>query len=161
MRPMLRHSVLWTLRDTTTPSLRLEMLEGLAFLGTECTSVRHGDYGEDVFGAPRAAASARTPMWRREGLGPPASFDAALHLDFDDWSRFEEYGADPVHEAASRFNESVSWDELTARVDWYYDGECPTRRGHVKHVAMFAWADDAGESEQQATLDAVRALAAS
>ena len=47
-------------------------------------------------------------------MAPPSSFDAALHLDFDDWGRFEEYGADPVHTAASRFNESVSWDELTA-----------------------------------------------
>jgi hypothetical protein len=97
-------------------------------------------------------------MWRREGLEPPGDFDAALHLDFEDWERFEEYGADPVHEAASRFNESVSWDELTARVDWYYDGERPTRRGHVKHVAMFAWTEDGDETRRRAALDAVHAL---
>jgi hypothetical protein len=161
---MLRHSVLWTLRDTTTTALRLEMLKGLAFLGTECPSVRHGDYGDDLFAgsrAPAAAPGAEVPMWRREALGPPTSFDAALHLDFDDWPRFAEYGADSTHEAASRFNESVSWDELTARVDWYYDGEHPTVRGHVKHVAMFVWADDLGDRERQSALDAVHALAES
>ena len=156
---MLRHSVLWTLRDTTTPELRLEMLKGLAFLGTECRSVSHGDFGEDLFGGSSASDQARAiPMWRREGLGPPASFDAALHLDFEDWARFEEYGADPVHESASRFNESVSWDELTARVDWYFEGEPPTSRGRVKHVAMFVWADDIDEGQKEGALGAASAL---
>jgi hypothetical protein len=156
---MLRHSVLWTLRDTTTPELRLEMLQGLAYLGTECPSVRYGDYGDDLFGVGRAAGLRERPMWRRDGLAPPGDFDAALHLDFDDWPHFEEYGADPVHEAASRFNESVSWDELTARVDWYYDGERRTRRGHVRHVAMFAWGDEADEAAKQRALEAVADLA--
>jgi hypothetical protein len=157
---MLRHSVLWTLRDTTTPELRLEMLKGLAFLGTECRSVGYGDFGEDLFGGAGTSSEARAiPMWRRYGLGPPASFDVALHLDFEDWARFEEYGADPVHESASRFNESVSWDELTARVDWYYDGAPPTRRGAVKHVAMFVWADGIGEADKQGALAAASALA--
>jgi hypothetical protein len=156
---VLRHSVLWTLRDTTTPELRVEMLRGLAYLGTECPSVRHGDYGDDLFGAGRAAGLRVTPMWRRDGLAPPGDFDAALHLDFDDWSRFEAYGADPVHELASRFNESVAWDELTARVDWNYEGERRTRRGHVRHVAMFAWADGIAETEKQGALDAAAALA--
>jgi hypothetical protein len=160
---MLRHSVLWTLRDTTTDARRVEMLKGLAFLRTECPMVRHGDYGDDVFGGSRdlrrVPPSERTPMWRREGDGPPSSFDVALHLDFDDWAGHEEYGADPTHAAASRFNESVSWDELTARVDWYYEGEPPTRRGHLRHVAMFVWADDAGDDARAQAVDAVRELA--
>src|SRR5579872_1261883 len=81
LAPVLRHSVLWMLRETTSPELRLEMLEGLAFLGTECPMVRHGDYGEDIFGGSRdLAASPRTPMWRRDRLGPESDFDAALHL---------------------------------------------------------------------------------
>jgi hypothetical protein len=157
---MLRHSVLWTLRDTTTPELRLEMLKGLAFLGTECPMVRHGDYGEDILGGSRDLREApRTPMWRREGAGPESYFDVALHLDFDDWAGHEAYGADQTHTAASRFNESVSWDELTARVDWYHGGEPPTRRGHVRHVAMFVWADGVEDAERQRGLDAVEALA--
>jgi hypothetical protein len=157
---MLRHSVLWTLRDESRPELRLEMLKGLAFLGTECPMVRHGDYGDDIFGGSRdLRVEPRTPMWRRDGLGPESDFDAALHLDFDDWAGHEEYGADETHTAASRFNESVSWDELTARVDWYYDGPPPTRRGHVRHVAMFVWADGIDEAARQRGVDAVEALA--
>ena len=138
------------------------MLKGLAFLRTECLSVRHGDYGEDLFGGSRdlrlASLTERTPMWRREGGAPPSNFDIALHLDFEDLEGADDYSADPTHTAASRFNESVSWDELTARVDWLYDGDAPTRRGHVKHVAMFVWADDLGDAERQRALDAVQKL---
>jgi hypothetical protein len=157
---VLRHSVLWTLRDTTTPELRLEMLKGLAFLGSECPMVRHGDYGDDIFARPRdPGGTPHTPMWRREGLEPERDFDAALHLDFDDWAGHEAYSADQTHTAASRFNESVSWDELTARVDWFYDGEPPTRRGHVRHVAMFVWGDGVDEAARRRGFDAVEALA--
>ena len=53
----------------------------------------------------------------------------------------------------------MSWDELTARVDWYYDGERRTRRGHVRHVAMFAWADEADEAAKRRALEAVTELA--
>ena len=156
---MLRHSVLWTLRDTATPQLRREMLAGLAFLGTECPMVRHGDYGEDLFGGSCGSRKPpRTPMWRREGAGPESDFDVALHLDFDDWSGHEAYGADTTHTEASRFNESVAWDELTARVDWYYDGEPPTTRGHVRHVAMFVWAAGVADAGRVRAQNAVRAL---
>ncbi len=156
---MLRHSVLWTLRDTTGPDLRLEMLKGLAFLGTECPMVRHGDYGEDIFGGSRDLREVpRTPMWRRQASGPESDFDVALHLDFDDWSGHEAYSADTTHGAASTFNESVSWDELTARVDWYYEGDRPTRRGYVRHVAMFVWDDGIDEAGKARAVDAVREL---
>jgi hypothetical protein len=159
---MLRHSVLWTLRDTTTPALRLEMLKGLAFLGTECPSVRRGDYGDDLFGGSAALQAIprtrRVPMWRREHEAPPSHFDMALHLDFDDWSGHENYSADLTHTAASRFNESVSWDEFTARVDWYYDGDPPTRRGHVKHVAMFVWDEGVADATKQQAVAAAAAL---
>ena len=140
------------------------MLQGLAFLRTECMSVRHGDYGDDLFGGSNrlrlVPSTERTPMWRREGGTPPSNFDVALHLDFEDFEGADEYSADPAHTAASRFNESVSWDELTARVDWLYEGDPPTRRGHVKHVAMFVWADDPGDGAKQRALDAVQELEA-
>jgi hypothetical protein len=90
--------------------------------------------------------------------GPPSNFDVVLHLDFEDWAAYRRYSPDPAHQAASRFNGAVSWDELTARVDWYYDGDPPGRRGHVKHVAMFVWADGAGEQAKRDALDAVRRL---
>lgn len=161
--PMLRHSVIWLLRDTTTPELRVEMLKGLAYLRMECLMVRAGDYGDDIFGGSRRLAevphAARRPVWRRGAEGPPSNYDVALHLDFDDWAGHDAYSADPAHGAGSRFNESVAWDELTARVDWYPDAEPRTRHGHVKHVGMFVWADDAVERAKQRALDAVRALA--
>jgi hypothetical protein len=161
---MLRHSVIWRLRDTTTPELQAEMLRGLAYLRLECPMVRSGDYGEDLFGGSRRFDErppfAVSPVWRRGPDGPPANYDVALHLDFDGWDAYRQYGPHPAHQAASRFNGTVSWDEFTARVDWYLDGETPTRRGHVKHVAMFVWADGVPEGARQRALDAVRALGA-
>jgi hypothetical protein len=160
---MLRHSVLWTLRDTTTAEQQREMLHVLAHLRTECLSVRTGDYGQDLFGGSTPLRTVkpqqRTPVWKRDGLGPASNFDMALHLDFDDWARFREYAADPTHGAASTFNESVSWDELTARVDWYFDVPTLCRRGHVKHVVMFVWKDGLDDAEKAAALGAVQALA--
>jgi hypothetical protein len=140
------------------------MLKRLAFLRMECTSVKWGDYGEDLFGGSRilheVRPSQRTPMWRRGDDGPPSNFDVALHLDFEDWAAFSEYGADPVHADASDANELVAWDELTARVDWYYDGDSPpTRRGLVKHVAMFLWADHASDADKERALEAAQGLA--
>jgi hypothetical protein len=160
---MLRHSVIWRLRDTTTPAMQVEMLEGLAYLRMECPMVRTGDYGDDLFGGSRRFDDpppfAAAPVWRRGRLdGPPANYDVALHLDFADWDEYRTYSPHPAHKAGSVFNGAASWDELTARVDWHVEGEAPTRRGHVKHVAMFVWADGASEGDRQRALGAVRAL---
>ncbi|MHB8731268.1 MAG: antibiotic biosynthesis monooxygenase family protein [bacterium] len=159
---MLRHSVIWRLRDTTTPALQTEMLEGLAYLRMECPMVLSGDYGDDLFGGSRRFDNPppfeATPVWRRAADGPPANYDVALHLDFDDWDAYRQYSPHPAHKAGSVFNGAVSWDELTARVDWYVDGEAPNRRGHVRHVAMFVWADGVPDQTKQRALDAVRAL---
>jgi hypothetical protein len=172
---------MWLLRDTTTPAQQTDMLAGLAYLRMECLMVGTGDYGDDLFGGSRrhdeAPPRERTPIWRRgrssggrrcpagggnsaagQADGPPSNFDVALHLDFENWAAYRGYSPDPAHQAASRFNGAVSWDELTARVDWYYDGDPPGRRGHVKHVAMFVWADGAGERAKRDALDAVRRL---
>jgi hypothetical protein len=159
---MLRHSVIWRLRDTTTPALQTEMLQGLAYLRMECPMVRSGDYGEDLFGGSRRFDDPppfeAAPVRRRGTDGPPAYYDMALHLDFDDWGAYREYSPHPAHRAASGFNGMASWDELTARVDWYFDGETPTRRGHVRHVAMFVWADGVSQRAKRRALDAVQAL---
>lgn len=153
---------MWLLRDTTTPELRTEMLAGLAYLRMECLAVRSGDYGPDLFGGSQSrggSARIERPVWKRGADGPPSNYDVALHLDFDDGEAYRQYSPDPAHVAASKFNGAVSWDELTARVDWYYDGESPTRRGHVKHAAMFVWADGASEHAKQRAFGAVRRLA--
>jgi len=82
----------------------------------------------------------------------------ALHLDFKDWRAHDAYGVDPVHDAASAFNESVAWEEVTTRVDWFYDGPRLTQRGHVRNVAMIVWDDDATGPAKQKALDAARRL---
>jgi hypothetical protein len=149
------------LRDTTTPEQRLEMLKGLAYVCLECRDVRAGDYGDDLFGGTQPLRDVkpwlRLPRWRAQAE-PPANFDVALHLDFDDFAGHDAYGADPVHNAASDFNARVADDELTARVDWWYDGPTLTRRGHVRHTAMFVWADDASQAARRQAVDAVRRL---
>jgi len=159
----LRHSVLWTLRDTTGPELREQMLKGLSYLCMECRDVRAGDYGDDLFGGTQPLREVppwqRTPRWRSLSA-PPANFDVALHLDFDDWAGHDAYGADSIHNAASSFNESVSWDEMTARVDWWYEGPSRNKRGRIRHVAMFVWRDDATDRANEDALDATRGLEA-
>jgi hypothetical protein len=161
---MLRHSVLWIMRDPRSSESRLAMLQRLAYLGTECPSVSSGDYGADLFGGSEilheVKPSQRRPIWRRSSEGPPCNFDMALHLDFSDWDSYRAYAVDPTHDEASRANERANWDELTARCDWYYEAEAPpTRAGLVKHVAMFLWADGATNAEMQAALDAAEGLA--
>ena len=161
---MLRHSVLWIMREPLSETARLRMLQRLAFLGTEPPSVSSGDYGADLFGGSeilhKVRPAQRVPTWRRGAEGPKCNYDMALHLDFADWEAFREYAADdPAHAQASDANEVDNWDELTARCDWYYDGDAPpTHVGEVKHVAMFLWATYASEDAKNAAREAVEAL---
>ena len=160
---MLRHTVLFIHRDTISEEQKLAMLRGLAFLRMECAGVRGGDYGPDLLGGSsplRAVAPwKRTPRWRARRIGPPSNYDVALHLDFDDEAGMALYAADEAHRAVSRFNDSVNVDELTARVDWSYEGAPLIRRGLVRHTAMFVWADNAPRDERSRALDAARGLA--
>jgi hypothetical protein len=160
---MLRHSVLWIMRDPLSADSRTAMLQRLAFLGTECPSVSSGDYGADLFGGSEVLheirPSQRDPVWRREAEGPVCNFDMALHLDFADWEAFQEYAVDPTHDAASAANEVANWDELTARCDFWYDGDAPpTHAGLVKHVAMFVWHEDASDAAKRDAIAAAEAL---
>jgi len=159
---VLRHTAFFIHRDTTTPEQRFEMLKGLAFLQSECDGPVAGDYGEDLFGGStplrEVRPSKRTPRWRRRPEGPPSNYDVALHLDFDDKAGLDRYNADNVHHLVGEFNASINEPELTARVDWYYEGGPRTKKGKIRHTAMFVWADDASESQRQKALDAVRQL---
>lgn len=155
---MLRHSVIWLLRDTTTPELRTRMLQGLAYLTVECPMVRYGDYGDDIFGGSSRTAGAPDVTRWRDRKTPLTSYDVALHLDFDDWAGHDAYSGDPAHEAVSRFNETVSWDDFTARVDWHTDGETSSQRGLIRHTAMFVWADESAPGERKRVLNSVRDL---
>jgi hypothetical protein len=160
---MLRRSVLFVHRNTITDGQRLAMLRGLAFLRMECAGVRAGDYGDDLLGGSGRLRAVppwkRTPRWRARREGPPSHYDVALHLDFEDEAGLALYLADEAHRAVSRFNASVAVPDLTARVDWRYDGAPRVHRGHVRHTAMFVWADDASEAARTRALAAARGLA--
>jgi len=155
---MLRHSVIWLLRDTTTSELRTRMLQGLAYLTVECPMVRYGDYGDDIFGgSARSAGAPDMTRWRGRTT-PLTNYDVALHLDFDDWAGHDAYSDDPAHEAVSRFNETVSWDDFTARVDWHTESEPSGRRGRIRHTAMLVWADESAPGERKRVLNSIRDL---
>lgn len=160
---MLRHTALFLHRDTISEDQKLAMLRGLAFLRMECAAVRAGDYGQDLFGgsSPLLAVPPwkRTPRWRARREGPPSNYDVALHLDFDDEAAVARYLTDDAHRAVARFNASVNVPELTARIDWRYDGVPLVRRGLVRHTAMFVWAGEADAAARSRALAAARSLA--
>ena len=149
-------------RDTITEDQKLAMLRGLAYLRMECPDVRAGDYGPDLLGgsSPLLAVPPwkRPPLWRRRREGPRSNYDAALHLDFDGGAGLARYFGDERCRAVARFNASVNVAELTARVDWVYDGAPRVSRGRVRHTAMFVWADGARPAARAQALDAARAL---
>jgi hypothetical protein len=160
---MLRHTALFLHRDTISEGQRLAMLRGLAFLRMECAGVRAGDYGPDLFGgsSPLLAVPPwrRAPRWRARPEGPPSNYDVALHLDFDDEGALARYLAEETRCAVARFNVAVNVPELTARIEWRYDGAPLVRRGLVRHTAMFVWADAADAGARSRALAAARGLA--
>lgn len=160
---MLRHTAFFIHRDTTTPAQRFDMLKGLAFLRAECVGPVAGDYGEDILGGSTRLREVkpwdRTPRWRGRAEGPPSNYDVALHLDFDDQAGLDAYNHDDVHHAVGDYNASINEAELTARIDWWYDGDPLTRPGLIRHSAMFVWTDESSAAERKAALDAIRGLA--
>ncbi len=160
---MLRHTALFLHRDTITEDQKLAMLRGLAFLRMECAGVRAGDYGQDLLGgsSPLLAVPPwqRTPRWRARREGPPSNYDVALHLDFDDDTALARYLADERRVAIERCNAAVNIPELTARIEWRYEGAPLIRRGFVRHTAMFVWADEADPAARSRALSAARGLA--
>jgi hypothetical protein len=138
------------------------MLKGLAFLRAECVGPVAGDYGEDLLGGSTTLREVkpwdRTPRWRGRAEGPPSNYDVALHLDFDDQAGLDAYNKDDVHHAVGDYNAAINEAELTARVDWWYDGPPLTRPGFIRHSAMFVWTDESGAGERKAAQDAIREL---
>jgi hypothetical protein len=161
---MLRHSVLYLHRDNASDDEKSSMLRGLAYLGMEFPSVCAGDYGDDIAGGSQRLLDVppwtRPPRFRARGQGPPSNFDVALHLDFDDEAGLAAFEEDAAQQPVAAFNAAVTVDELTARVDWRYEGDVPNRRGHVRHCAMHVWRDDADPGTRARVFDAAMALAA-
>ena len=160
---MLRHSAFFMLREESTPEQQMLMLKGLAYMRFACPSVRALDFGSDLFGGSGLLREVkpwkRAPRWRSRRSGPVVNYDVALHLDFDDQAGLDDYNVDDVHHEVAVYNASICQGELTARVDWWYDGPPPIVRGGVKHSAMFLWADETDDTAKESALDALNALA--
>ena len=159
---MLRHSAFFMFREDTTLEQGVQMLKGLAYMRFACPSVRALDFGFDEFGGSSQLREVkpwkRQPRWRSRKLGPAVNYDVALHLDFDDQAGMDDYNDDDVHHEVAVYNAAICRGEITARVDWWYDGAPLITKYQVKHAAMFVWADESDDQSRQAALDAVKSL---
>jgi predicted HD phosphohydrolase len=157
-----RHTAFFLFNENITPDKHLAMLKGLAYMRFEIPSVLALDYGSDLFGGSTQLREIkpyrRTPRWRAAEEGPPCNYDVALQLDFTDAEGNQAYNEDDVHHEVGEYNAAIGQPELTARIDWEYEGEPLIRRGHVRHSAMFLWADTADTAARESALEQVRRL---
>jgi hypothetical protein len=157
-----RHTAFFIFKEDITPEKHLAMLKGLAYMRYECPTVVALDFGSDLFGGSSRLREVkpwdRTPRWHGAKEGPPTSYDVALMLDFEDAAGNEAYNDDDVHHEVAAYNAAVCQGELTARVDWEYEGEPLNRAGGVRHSAMFLWADGTEENARGEAQEAVRSL---
>jgi hypothetical protein len=160
---MLRHSAFFLLKEDKGEEEMRWMQKGSAFMRFTAAGPVAIDFGQDLFGGSLHLSETkpwtRTPRWRAATVGPPSSFDVALHLDFEDEAGLEAYNKDDVHHEIAVYNAAVSQGELTARIDWWYEGGPLIVPGHVRHAAMFVWRDEADEAARERTLLEVKRLA--
>jgi hypothetical protein len=81
----------------------------------------------------------------------------ALQHDHRDRADWEAYNANAAHHRVGAVLRSLTRPELAARVDWEYEGP-PSRRGAVRHLALYRWDEAAGEHERSAALAAMAGL---
>jgi Stress responsive A/B Barrel Domain len=159
---MLRRSVLFVFRDTATSEERSRLLRGLSYLGLECPTVNAGDYGDDITGGSKRLLDVppwkRTPRFHARGEGPPSTYDVALHLDFEDEAALAAYEGHPARREITRLVASTTVGDVTARLDWRYEGVAPNRRGHFRHSAMHVWSDRVDPAVRARALEAVASL---
>jgi hypothetical protein len=82
----------------------------------------------------------------------------ALHLDFDDDAGFDAYNDDHAHAEVGAYNASINQGELTARINYWYDGPPAIAPGLIRHTALFLWKPDATETEKDAATAAAAGL---
>lgn len=159
---LLRHTALFLWKETTTEAQKLIALKGLAYLNYGCPSVRSVDFGTDLFGGSSRLVETkpweRTPLWDARTEGPPANFDMALHLDFDDQAGLDDYNDDDIHHEVGDYDALVCRGEFTARVDWEYDGPFRIERFGVRHTSLFLWLDEIDDSSKGDIRSAFSAL---
>jgi hypothetical protein len=159
---MLRHTAFFMLKEDNGPEEMRWMQKGSAFMRFTAAGPVAIDFGSDLFGGSLRLSETkpwdRTPRWRAALEGPPCDYDVALHLDFEDEAGLQTYNEDDVHHEIAVYNASVCQAELTARIDWWYEGEPLMMPGHVRHAAMFIWSDDDDEAGRERALAEAKRL---
>jgi hypothetical protein len=150
------------LKEGNGPEEMKLMQKGSAYMRFTAAGPVAIDFGSDLFGGSLHLSETkpweRTPRWRAATEGPPCDYDVALHLDFEDEADLDAYNRDDVHHEIAAYNASVCQGEMTARIDWWYEGEPLIAPGHVRHAAMFVWKDDADEASRERALTEVKRL---
>lgn len=159
---MLRHTAFFMLKEGNGPEEMQWMQKGSAYMRFTAAGPIAIDFGADLFGGSTHLSETkpwdRTPRWRAATEGPPCDYDVALHLDFEDEAGLQAYNKDDVHHEIAVYNASVCQGELTARIDWRYDGEPLMTPGHVRHTAMFIWKDGLDEAAKERAFAEVKRL---
>lgn len=138
------------------------MQKGSAFMRFTAAGPVAIDFGQDLYGGSLHLTETkpwdRTPRWRAATAGPPSNYDVALHLDFVDEAGMKAYNDDDVHHEIAVYNAAQAQGELTARIDWWYEGDPLIEPGHVRHAEMFVWKDDVDDAAKDRALDSAREL---
>src|SRR6266571_4261275 len=140
--PVIRRIVLWLWNEDAMPERRLRAKEGLAYI-RYAGHVDDLDFGEDL----------------GTGLGPGRPFDLALLRDHVDRASWDTYVDDPHHFRVGNYIDTITRMELTARIDFLYGGP-PSRRGMIRHIALYRWRQGVGEPERARLRDALDGLRA-
>lgn len=159
---MLRHTAFFMLKEGNGPEEMRWMQKGSAYMRFTAAGPVAIDFGQDLFGGSLHLKETkpwdRTPRWRAAVEGPPCDYDVALHLDFEDESGLEAYNKDDVHHEIAVYNAAVCQGELTARIDWWYEGAPLIEAGKVRHTAMFLWKDELDDAAKERALAEVKRL---
>lgn len=134
----IRRIVLWRWSPEATAVRRLEVKEGLAY-------IRYGglvddlDYGEDL----------------GIDVGPGEVSDLVLLRDHRDRASWDAYVHDPHHKRVGDAIDAITEVDRTARIDYHYNGP-PSRRGLIRHVALYHWRTPPDGAGRQRLLDALK-----
>jgi hypothetical protein len=122
-----RHTALFVWADQTTDEQKVRVKDGVAYC-YYASEVLTLDFGADL------------------GLYPSVHGFALLH-DHRDRAAWDAYNENGAHARVGAFLKSITRPELAARVDRVYEGP-PSRRGAVRHLALYRWSDAAAEEER-------------
>jgi hypothetical protein len=134
---VIRHTVLFVYSDDVTEEQRIRAKEGMAscFYASQVLAL---DYGEDL------------------GLAPTAYRLCLVH-DHHDRIAWDDYNKNDTHHRVGEYIKAMTKPDLAARVDWPYEGP-PSRRGRIRHTALYRWREGIEKKEQEAVREALVGL---